>query len=78
MTPARTFGTAFALLLFSPTPTLAEIEQIIVTATKRAENLQDLPLTVQATDGDELRALRADTAEDVLSLFANLSVNGSV
>ncbi|MDJ0918384.1 MAG: hypothetical protein QNJ05_11510 [Woeseiaceae bacterium] len=48
MTPARTSGIAFALLLIvSSGASSAELEQIIVTATKRAENLQDVPVRKQ-------------------------------
>ena len=34
----------------------AMMEEVVVTATKRAENLQDVPVSVQALTGDSLRA----------------------
>ena len=78
MTLARTVGIAAALFaLFFSCAARAELEQIVVTATKRAEDPQNVPVTVQALSGDELSTLRADTADAVLSLFANLSSNGS-
>ena len=55
----------------------AQIEQVTVTATKREAYAQELPFSVQTADGEELRAMRAATAEDLLDLFANLSINGS-
>ena len=39
----------------------AQIEEIIVTATKRAESAQDVPISVQAVAGDDLRELRVET-----------------
>lgn len=77
-TTTRLFGTvAPLLLLFAAGPARADLEQIIVTATKRAENPQDIPMTVHAIGGEELQKQRVDAAEDVLSLFANLTINGS-
>ncbi|MDJ0653632.1 MAG: TonB-dependent receptor [Xanthomonadales bacterium] len=66
-----------ALLLASCLTAYAQIEEILVTATKRAESRQDVPLSLQALTGDALQDLGADSADDILALFPNLSVNGS-
>lgn len=36
-----------------------EIDEIVVTATRRSERLQDVPVSIQALDGDDLRQLGA-------------------
>ncbi|MDJ0910793.1 MAG: TonB-dependent receptor [Woeseiaceae bacterium] len=66
-----------ALLCVAPAAAVAQIDQVIVTATKREADAQNVPIAVQAVDGEDLKALRATAAEDVLALFSNLSINGS-
>ena len=41
-----------------------EIEEVIVTATKRAEDLQDIPINVQAISGDELLLTSIELVRD--------------
>lgn len=48
------------------------IEEVIVTAQKRAESMQDVPISMQALTGDDLRELGVKNASDVLNLFANV------
>ena len=55
-------------LLFSNVAT-AELEEIIVTATKRAENIQDVPISISAYTGDFLENSDIRTLQD-LSLYA--------
>ncbi|MES2033718.1 MAG: TonB-dependent receptor [Pseudomonadota bacterium] len=45
----------------------ATVEEIVVTAQKRSENLQDVPISVAAVDGEALRAIFAG-GEDILAL----------
>lgn len=40
-------------------------DEIVVTAQKRAESLKDVPMSLSAFDGDMLRAIGANTLEDV-------------
>ncbi|HRD44888.1 MAG TPA: TonB-dependent receptor [Caulobacter sp.] len=52
------------------TPALAQdeniqVEEIIVTAQKRSENLQDVPISVSATSGDKLEAQGIENLEDL-------------
>lgn len=46
-----TIGVLFSM----PLASLAQIEEITVTARKRAESLQDVPISVQALSGEEIR-----------------------
>ena len=48
--------TVLALLITTPVPSFAQgLEEIVVTARKREESLQDVPISVQAISGDEIR-----------------------
>jgi iron complex outermembrane receptor protein len=50
----------------------AIIEEVVVTATKRAENLQDVPISVQALTGDSMRAQGAMTFDDYVNFLPNV------
>ncbi|KHK93331.1 TonB-dependent receptor [Novosphingobium malaysiense] len=53
------------------------ITEIVVTATKRTENLQDVPLSVNALGGEELDNLGVDTFDDYLEQLPSLTAGGS-
>ncbi len=48
-------------------PGATALEEIVVTAERRSENLQKVPLSVAAVAGDQLRAINAD-GSDILAL----------
>ena len=50
----------------------AEIEEIIVTATKRAQSTQDVPVTVQAVGGDTVKDLRIETFDKYVEYLPNV------
>ena len=50
----------------------AMMEEVTVTATKRAENLQDVPVSVQALSGDSLRAQSIMTFDDYVNFLPNV------
>ena len=50
MIQRRSLVTALALALSSTTVFAAELEEIIVTAQHREQNVQDVPITVSALD----------------------------
>ncbi len=54
-------------------PGYAALEEIVVTAQKREQSLQDVPLSVQAISGDELSTAQIETATDLA--LANPSLN---
>ncbi|NIB38614.1 TonB-dependent receptor [Pseudomaricurvus alkylphenolicus] len=60
---AQVFAESFAL------------EEVIVTAQKRAESLQDVPISVNALDGDKLNESGIDRIEDMTAYIPNLSMN---
>jgi iron complex outermembrane recepter protein len=49
------------------------LQQVVVTATKRATKLEDTPVTVQAITGDTLAKLGADSFRDYAGLIPGLS-----
>jgi len=52
--------------------------EIIVTATKRAENLQSVPISVSAIGGDTLARSKMTQADDIVSKVANLQLSSTV
>lgn len=62
---------AASLLLNYPLSVSAQIEEIVVTAQKRAESLQDVPISIDAFSGDEMNQLGVKSAHEVLKLIPN-------
>src|SRR5579872_2817487 len=59
----------------------AEVEgiaEIVVTAQKRSESLQSVPVSVTALTGGQLAQLKIDTPTDLVAQVPNLQVNGIV
>ena len=52
-------------------------DEVIITANRREENLQDLPITVQAITGDELKQLNVATTSDLLKYTPNVTYSGN-
>ena len=66
----QTISKASSLLVISlsvslSTPAYAELEEIIVTARKREEKLQDLPMSVTAIDTEAMERLGIRDLKDV-------------
>ena len=55
----------------------AEIEEVIVTATKRAESSQAVPIALQAVGGDTLRELRSETFDKYVDFLPNVVSAGN-
>ncbi len=51
------------------------LEEVIVTAQKRAESAQDVPIAMQAVTGDALNKLGIQTATDVTKIAPNLNIS---
>ncbi|HEY0143017.1 MAG TPA: TonB-dependent receptor [Thermoanaerobaculia bacterium] len=50
------------------------VEEMVVTARKREESVQEVPVSVAAPSGEELRDLGAETIEDIASNVAGFTV----
>jgi len=53
------------------------VDTILVTATKRSEDLQDVPLSVQALGSEQLQELNIATFDDYLKQLPNVTAGGS-
>src|ERR1700731_3970959 len=49
-----------------------QIEEIIVTAQKRSQNIQDIPITVNAIDGATLKELGIKSSDEISEYISNL------
>jgi len=54
----------------------AEIEEVVVTATKRAESAQDIPVAVQALGGESIEDLNVTSFDDYVKYLPNISRGG--
>ena len=49
------------------------IEEVVVTATRRSESIQNVPITIQAITGDQLGQLNVTSFDDVLRYLPNVT-----
>lgn len=59
-----------------PAPGRQDIPEIVVTANRRTENLQHVPLTIQVLTGDTLVRLNAKTFEDYVRYLPGVTAQG--
>ena len=67
-------GGAFAQIEETTSEQTASGDTIIVTATKRASTLQDVPFSINAQTADDIRRTGASTIEDVARNVAGLTI----
>ena len=74
------FGAAITLPLVTPTMVYAEsgkssrlLEEVIVTAQKREEDSQDIPIMISAFSGDKLDALGVESTADLQKITPGLT-----
>ena len=69
------FSLAFCgLLVSAAVHAQAEIDEIVVTAQKREQSLQEVPLSVSAMTGETLRTLGIDNVVDLQAQVPNLNI----
>jgi len=69
-------GAVVAASLLSPAPAMGQdVEEVVVTAQKRQESIQDVAVGMTAIGAQELENLRINDFEDYLSLVPGLSSN---
>lgn len=68
---------AYGVGLALPLASHAVLEEVIVTAQKRAESVQDVPIAINALAGDLLDDMGVDDTDDIEGLYPNLSTNNS-
>lgn len=76
MNRMKTLLVGTSLLALTATPVMAQavLEEILVTAQKRTQNLQDVPVTMQAYTGDQLRNSGVTKLTDVMHLAPNINM----
>lgn len=67
------FLSLFALVISAPAA--AQLEEIIVTAQKREESLQEVPITISALTGEQFEIYNVTRADDLEFVFANVGTN---
>ena len=68
---------ALSCLIFLTNQAAAQIEEIVVTAQKRAENIQDVPISISAYSGGFLDDSAIDTLQDLGAYTPNLTLSQS-
>ncbi|MEM1141520.1 MAG: TonB-dependent receptor [Pseudomonadota bacterium] len=71
------YSSAFSLCLFSGAPAVAELEEIIVTAQFRTQNLQEVPVAVRAFSATEIVDAGISSSQDFVDLTPNLALDDS-
>jgi outer membrane receptor protein involved in Fe transport len=57
---------------------MAQLEEVMVTATKRVESTQDIPMSVQAISGENLNAMGIDNLGDLSASVPNFTVGDTL
>ena len=71
---AAALGAAIAALAAPQLPAQEALEEIVVTALKRAESLQDAPATVVAFDAETVEQARIQSMRDYVNLTSNMTL----
>jgi iron complex outermembrane receptor protein len=71
-------GQALMAQTSAATAVATDDQEIVVTAQKRSERLQDVPISVSAIGGDAVRKQRLVSADDLVSKVANLQLTSTV
>src|SRR5262249_9190242 len=71
----RTAALAGASAAIFTTSAFAQIETIVVTAEKRSENIQTVPIAITALSGDQLRAAKIRDFNDLQQIAPSLWVS---
>ena len=66
---SRCYCAGFSVTALAQNP---QLEEVVVTATKRAENLQDVPISVNALSGDAMRSQNIMTFDDYVEFLPNV------
>src|SRR5688572_25993510 len=71
---AAAVGAALSSLASMPLPAQEVLEEIVVTALRRAESLQDAPATVAAFDAQTVEQARIQSMRDYVNLTSNMTL----
>lgn len=75
---SRCFIILFAIFCVTPTISFAQqIEEVVVTAQKRSESIQDVPIAISAFNGDDIRNIGAENLQDLTENVAGAELYDS-
>ncbi len=63
-------------LAVSLTPSPVQVDQVVVTASKRAQSLQEVPVSVSVMDATQIKMRNAQTIDDALRYIPGVNVTG--
>ncbi|MCG8442152.1 MAG: TonB-dependent receptor plug domain-containing protein, partial [Caulobacterales bacterium] len=69
-----TAGVAAGAMASTSTAHAQQLEQIVVTATKRSENVQDVPISLLVTTGEDVKELALTNAADVSAFLPAVTI----
>ncbi len=74
--PAVLIGVAAPLVAFSETakPVATAVEEVVVTAQRRSENLQNVPISIQAFSAKDIQALGIKSSVDLGAITPNVDI----
>jgi iron complex outermembrane recepter protein len=61
----------------TPSASAGELQEVIVTANRREQNLQDVPIAIQALTGDTLSQLNVATFDDYVKFLPNVTASSN-
>ena len=73
--PAQTATTGAGASGAAAQPESAGLQEVVVTARRRSENLQDVPITVSAVTANTIQTLDITNVQDLNSLVPNLKIS---
>ena len=65
-------------LLFTQAATAAELQEVVVTAQRKAQNLQDVPVSVSVLTAEDLDTRQVDVVKQLLTNSPNLLGNNNL
>ena len=77
-TPASQVAAAVALAMLAPAGTAAEdvmLEEVVVTAERREQNLQDMPISATVFDAEELARRGVTDLNDIQTVAPSVAIN---
>jgi outer membrane receptor protein involved in Fe transport len=60
-----------------PAEAAGGLAEVVVTAQRRAESVQNVPITIQAITGDQLAQMQVETLDDVLKYLPNVTFSSN-
>jgi iron complex outermembrane recepter protein len=74
--PLLLAGTAILLPSVSSAQTAGGVEEVVVTARKRVERLQDVPISITVLSDQDVERVNATKLSDIRNIVPNMNING--